>query len=868
MADVSQIKLPNGDIFDLVDDSKSTATNWANGSATNSVRTTGSAAESSSYTIGTGAVAEGNSTQAEGDYSHAEGSGSIARGESSHAEGVGTTATGTASHTEGQGTTANTGAHAEGASTTASGQYSHTEGAGTRATSSFSHAEGESTTASGIASHAEGSVTAASGVASHAEGSGSIASGLASHAEGMSTIANHMAQHVFGAYNIADSSVGASTIPGNYVEIVGNGAYNAPSNARTLDWDGNEVLAGKLTVGVAGTNSMDVATVGQIPTVPSDIVNTITTTAGAHTAITSQKGNVSFNVPTTAAHVGIKFEYTTSGNNRAVLQDSSGNLYVTQKDDNSNTTYTLSGALSSHKFTSTLTAGGSGSGTSTSEITFVAGTGITLTDDTTNKKITIATNNSGSVTSVAATGSGGITISGSPITSTGTLAIGLNLSTAINGLSEGSSPAQLNDYAVVQYAGGGTTTTTYHRRKLTNLIVGKAVADQNGLRIDTGYLKLTGGQVTGPTTFGDSVSIDDLNVGQLVVNGSASIVNGLNIGGLLKITNNSNTFTVGSQNASFTHIYNSASIPFIFNNSVLTTTGNLGNTTYPFNNLYIGKANGAGIYYAGTKNTYRMIRFIDNASDAYGNGISIGGGGLTVLGSGESADTLLSNLSLTASGGTETTYIASDGSIMFYPNINSWDASGVMFMTAGRFWVGLNDNTTRENQIGVQSGAGQLYLWSAAATNGSRGLWLPAHGTGAAKAAINIDTNNNVTFNGALSGNATSADATQLPRMGNANTIDVKSAPTQNRAKVQEYGPSCLNLPTSAWYFVETWRGADNNYCAQLALGETTDDAYFRILQNTVWGSWRRITTGARNITMSTSAPSGGSNGDIWFVYS
>lgn len=58
--------------------------------------------------------------------------------------------------------------------------------------------------------------------------------------------------------------------------------------------------------------------------------------------------------------------------------------------DNTNTTYTLSNALSSHKFTSTLTAGGSGSGTSTATMEFVAGTGITLTDDTTNKKITIA----------------------------------------------------------------------------------------------------------------------------------------------------------------------------------------------------------------------------------------------------------------------------------------------------------------------------------------------------------------------------------------------------------------------------------------------------------------------------------------------
>ena len=55
-----------------------------------------------------------------------------------------------------------------------------------------------------------------------------------------------------------------------------------------------------------------------------------------------------------------------------------------------NTTYTLSGALSSHKFTSTLTAGGSGSGTSTSDFTLAAGTGITITDDTSNRKMTIA----------------------------------------------------------------------------------------------------------------------------------------------------------------------------------------------------------------------------------------------------------------------------------------------------------------------------------------------------------------------------------------------------------------------------------------------------------------------------------------------
>ena len=83
-----------------------------------------------------------------------------------------------------------------------------------------------------------------------------------------------------------------------------------------------------------------------------------------------------------------KLGYTTSGNNRAVQADSNGNLYVTQKDDNSNTTYTLANALASHKFTWTLTPSSGSATTTTAEL--AAGTGITLTDYTTNKKITIA----------------------------------------------------------------------------------------------------------------------------------------------------------------------------------------------------------------------------------------------------------------------------------------------------------------------------------------------------------------------------------------------------------------------------------------------------------------------------------------------
>ena len=218
MADISKIKLPDGNTYDVKDTSKSSATNWVNGSSTGSVRTVTSAAEDSSYTIGSYAVTEGYNTKANGYSAHAEGYNSIASGD-------------------------------------------------------FSHVEGYSTTASNGKDHAEGYQTTASGGCAHAEGAYTVASGLDSHAEGDSTIANHLAQHVFGQYNIADTSTATAANRGNYIEIVGNGSYNARSNARTLDWSGNEVLTGKLTVGAVGVNSMDVATVGQLPTKTSDLTN-------------------------------------------------------------------------------------------------------------------------------------------------------------------------------------------------------------------------------------------------------------------------------------------------------------------------------------------------------------------------------------------------------------------------------------------------------------------------------------------------------------------------------------------------------------------------------------------------------------------
>ena len=44
---------------------------------------------------------------------------------------------------------------------------------------------------------------------------------------------------------------------------------------------------------------------------------------------------------------------------------------------------------------------------------------------------------------------------------------------------------------------------------------------------DAGALPLTGGTVTGPTNFGDSVSIDEATIGDLIVNGNSNFTNGV-----------------------------------------------------------------------------------------------------------------------------------------------------------------------------------------------------------------------------------------------------------------------------------------------------------------------------------------------------
>ena len=85
-------------------------------------------------------------------------------------------------------------------------------------------------------------------------GEGNSAGGKWSFASGKEIHVIRRSAFAFGEYNVVDVSGQGVDARGDYVEIVGNGtADNARSNARTLDWNGNEYIAGALSVGDAAT---------------------------------------------------------------------------------------------------------------------------------------------------------------------------------------------------------------------------------------------------------------------------------------------------------------------------------------------------------------------------------------------------------------------------------------------------------------------------------------------------------------------------------------------------------------------------------------------------------------------------------------
>lgn len=198
-----------------------------------------------------------------------------------------------------------------------------------------------------------------------------------------------------------------------------------------------------------------------IPAVPSNIVNTITTSAGTHSTISSATGNVSFNVPTNTSHLTndsgfltshqtIKVDGVTGAttshycycNTAAGTQDK----VITF----ANGTHTFENGLRiivKFKYTNTHANPRFKFGSTTYNI-YYKGTKVTSTsynevlqadsvrefifDSNISDKIGFYfvgdldtnTNSGGTVTSVGISNGGGLTVSGSPITGSGTITVG------------------------------------------------------------------------------------------------------------------------------------------------------------------------------------------------------------------------------------------------------------------------------------------------------------------------------------------------------------------------------------------------------------------------------------------------------------
>ena len=148
-----------------------------------------------------------------------------------------------------------------------------------------------------MANTAEESNNYTMGTDSIAEGVQTKAAGDYSYAQGYYTSALYRSQHVFGQYNEEDPIQNADPDDrGTYIQIVGNGSINNASNARTLDWNGNESLAGKLTLGSLGTTTADVPTIGQVESALSMSCTTSGDTIGAL--------NITYNILNSQAQSG------------------------------------------------------------------------------------------------------------------------------------------------------------------------------------------------------------------------------------------------------------------------------------------------------------------------------------------------------------------------------------------------------------------------------------------------------------------------------------------------------------------------------------------------------------------------------------
>ncbi len=331
----------------------------------------------------------------------------------------------------------------------------------------------------------------------------------------------------------------------------------------------------------------------------TNIVNTITTTAGQHSAISSQHGNVSFKVPTHLSHLQNDTGFITSSDLDYYLKLTGGTV-------TGNTSFTSSVSITDLN-AGQLVVSGSASVANNLQVSTINGHALSTAKD--NNSIAVRTANGYLFASYFNQSSGAET----PTTS-----------------------------SYIMYANSDG-----YLRKSTLANIKSILGLGSNAYTSTAYLPLAGGTMTGDLLFSDSGTNTRQIRGVAGANDYWRIAGGAtasNAGWMEIATADDGTepIYVRQYTGAYTTIKHT-----------LTLLDADGNTTLP-GRLYLTNS----ISYKGAQATYDMIKFKDSG-DTYGHGIIIGGGGFTVIGSGESADSVAAQYT----GGTETTVVAADGNV-------------------------------------------------------------------------------------------------------------------------------------------------------------------------------------------------------------
>jgi hypothetical protein len=191
------------------------------------------------------------------------------------------------------------------------------------------------------------------------------------------------------------------------------------------------------------------------------------------------------------------------------------------------------------------------------------------------------------------------------------------------------------------------------------------------------------------------------------------------------------------------------------------------------------------IAYTNGGNQYDVIKFV--TGDVNGAGLVLGGGGVVIIGSGESASNFQGSSGANIAGSSETTYITSDNNIEFYtncqtisnrvgvvlnasrhfyPNVNNTGSLGTTSYkwSAGYFYGAVNAGavwaahpTGGESDVGVSFASGKNLYLHANNSTGARGLYDTNKGS-----VISV-TDSAASFNGNAS---TASVAAKLGRGG------------------------------------------------------------------------------------------------------